>query len=175
MLLPPLEFLQCVARMAVTERLRRRHRSLTCRRRAQVWKAALLLCDWLLHNAERMRSTSVLELGAGVAMPSIVAATCGAACLATDSSEAALELARRNVHANQHAIGRGGGTITTLALDWSADEDALADAAPNGAVTPGGISCQQHRGQAQQAALVPKNCQVCSLIQQHVLSFRNVF
>ena len=130
-----------------------------------MWKAALLLCDWVLHNAGSMRSTSVLELGAGVAMPSIVAAACGAACLATDSSEAALELARRNVRANQHAISRGGGAASTLALDWSDDGNAHASAAPNGAAEPDGTEFQQHRGHTQQAALVPETCQVCSLIQ----------
>ena len=41
----------------------------------QVWRGALLLSDWLLHNMHNLADDSVvLELGSGVGLTSIVAA-----------------------------------------------------------------------------------------------------
>lgn len=87
----------------------------------QVCKAALLLSDWVVQNARSVCNQHVLELGAGVAMPSIVAALCGASCVATDNNMEALEFAQRNVRANQRAISCSGGNVTTGLLDWSTD------------------------------------------------------
>lgn len=41
----------------------------------QIWRGALLLADWLLHNNEIVQKDSyILELGSGVGLTSIVAA-----------------------------------------------------------------------------------------------------
>jgi predicted nicotinamide N-methyase len=64
----------------------------------------------------------VVELGCGLAVPSIAAARAGASVLATDVSPEALALAKRNARAN-------GVRIETAAIDW-ADPDAAAGRAP---------------------------------------------
>jgi predicted nicotinamide N-methyase len=84
-----------------------------------VWKASLLLAEWaLLHRDILAGATPVVELGAGVGLTTIVAASAGAACLATDSSTQALQLAQRNAAANAQIIARAGGSIETAVLDW---------------------------------------------------------
>lgn len=41
----------------------------------QVWRGALLLADWLLHNGNDLaKSTNILELGSGTGLTSIIAA-----------------------------------------------------------------------------------------------------
>ena len=62
----------------------------------------------------------VVELGCGLAVPSIAAARAGASVLATDVSPEALVLAKRNARAN-------GVRIETAAIDW-ADPGAAAGA-----------------------------------------------
>lgn len=85
----------------------------------QVWTASLLLAEWCLHRSELLAGgVRVLELGAGVGLPAIVAASTGACCVATDCSEAALVLARKNALANAALIGRRGGSVTAAALHW---------------------------------------------------------
>ena len=56
-----------------------------------------------------------MELGCGLALPSIVAARAGAAVIATDSSAEALALAKRNAAVN-------GVRLETAVVDWEEPE-----------------------------------------------------
>lgn len=41
----------------------------------QIWRGALLLADWLLHNSKEFKENNyILELGSGVGLTSIIAA-----------------------------------------------------------------------------------------------------
>lgn len=85
----------------------------------QVWSASLLLTDWLIHTrrygGKRDKLKTVLELGAGVGLPSLVAAACGADVLLTDCNRPALDLAKRSSEANAAwLMPRGGGTVKVL-------------------------------------------------------------
>lgn len=40
----------------------------------QVWRGALLLADYILHHSEALAQSTVLELGSGVGLTSVVAA-----------------------------------------------------------------------------------------------------
>lgn len=40
----------------------------------QVWRGALLLADWLIYNNEQLSNKTILEVGSGVGLTSIVAA-----------------------------------------------------------------------------------------------------
>jgi predicted nicotinamide N-methyase len=69
-----------------------------------------------------LRGLRVVELGCGLAVPSIAAARGGAAVLATDACADALTLATRNAHVN-------GVRIETATVDW-AEPDELVRRAP---------------------------------------------
>lgn len=58
-----------------------------------------------------LRGAKVLELGAGVGLPALVAAACGATALLTDCLPSALNLACRNVSANAHLMHATKGTV----------------------------------------------------------------
>jgi predicted nicotinamide N-methyase len=69
-----------------------------------------------------LRDLRVVELGCGLALPSLAAARAGATVLATDGDETALELAERNARAN-------GLEIETAQVEWDSP-DALLERAP---------------------------------------------
>jgi len=71
---------------------------------ARLWTGGMLLAEWLLQATKDgflLKDKQVLELGAGAAaLPSIVAARCGALVTATDGVEEVVEQMRRNVEQN---------------------------------------------------------------------------
>ena len=76
---------------------------------AVLWRSGVALAREL--EREALDGLRVVELGCGLAVPSIAAARAGASVLATDTCPEALELAERNAAAN-------GVRIDTAALDW---------------------------------------------------------
>jgi predicted nicotinamide N-methyase len=78
---------------------------------AVLWRSGVALAREL--EGEELGGLRVVELGCGLALPSIAAARAGASVLATDVDPEALALARRNAHAN-------GVRIETAPYDWSA-------------------------------------------------------
>jgi predicted nicotinamide N-methyase len=84
-----------------------------------LWRSGVALArelDW-----EHLSGRRVVELGCGLALPSIAAARAGATALATDESPEALELAARNADAN-------GVEIETAIVEWRRPEELLARA-----------------------------------------------
>jgi predicted nicotinamide N-methyase len=77
---------------------------------AEIWPAAITLSEYIMERLE-LRGKSVIEIGSGVAMASIVAARKGAEVLATDYSLEALRFARYNAMLNNVALETG-------RLDW---------------------------------------------------------
>jgi predicted nicotinamide N-methyase len=77
-----------------------------------LWASAIGLAEELAARPALVAGKRVLELGAGVGLPGIVAQSLGAAVTQTDHQEAALDLARRNAEQN------GVAGIRTLLLDW---------------------------------------------------------
>jgi predicted nicotinamide N-methyase len=77
---------------------------------AVLWRSGVALAGEL--DGEALRGRRVVELGCGLAVPSITAARRGAAVLATDACDEALALAERNARAN-------GVRIETAAVDWA--------------------------------------------------------
>ena len=82
---------------------------------AVLWRSGAALAREL--EREELGGLRVVELGCGLAVPSIAAARAGASVLATDVSREALALARRNARAN-------GVRIETAAIDWADPRDA---------------------------------------------------
>jgi predicted nicotinamide N-methyase len=87
---------------------------------AELWSSALALAEAVA--ARELRGLRVVELGCGLAVPSVAAAMQGADVLATDWSEDALAFARRNARLN-------GVAVATLLCSWSAP-GRLLDRAP---------------------------------------------
>jgi predicted nicotinamide N-methyase len=85
-----------------------------------LWRSGVALAREL--DGEELRGRRVVELGCGLAIPSIAAARAGAKVIATDGDIDALGLVARNAEAN-------GVEVETAAVDW-ADPDDLVERGP---------------------------------------------
>ncbi len=85
-----------------------------------LWRSGVVLACEV--EGVALRGLRVVELGCGLAVPSIAAARGGAAVLATDACADALTLVARNAHANDVRI-------ETATVDW-AEPDELVKRAP---------------------------------------------
>lgn len=81
-----------------------------------LWRSGVALAREL--DGEGLRGKRVVELGCGLAVPSISAARAGASVLATDESLEAVALAARNARLN-------GVRIETAAVDWTEPGDLV--------------------------------------------------
>lgn len=79
-----------------------------------LWESAVGLARWLAADAPRLCYSRLLELGAGVGLPGLVARWLGAHVCQTDYEPRALELARYNARCNQIE------GIELLLADWRA-------------------------------------------------------
>lgn len=73
-----------------------------------VWPCAVVLAQYLWTQREELRHKTVLELGAGVSLPGVVAARCGAKVILSDNAKTplCLENCRRSCEANTlHDVG----------------------------------------------------------------------
>jgi predicted nicotinamide N-methyase len=77
---------------------------------AEIWPAAITLSDYIMDSLE-LAGKSVIEIGAGVGMVSVVAARKGALVLATDYSEEALRFVACNSLMNHVCL-------ESCRLDW---------------------------------------------------------
>lgn len=85
-----------------------------------LWRSGVVLADAL--DGVELEGRRVVELGCGLAAPSLAAARAGATVLATDDAPEALELAARNAEAN-------GLSIETERIDWTRPQQ-LVDRGP---------------------------------------------
>ena len=81
-----------------------------------LWRSGVALAREL--DGEPLHGLRVVELGCGLALPSIAAARAGAVVLATDECAEALELAARNAAANRVEL-------ETAVVDWTAPGELL--------------------------------------------------
>ncbi|XP_075938443.1 methyltransferase-like protein 22 isoform X4 [Anarhichas minor] len=84
----------------------------------QVWLGAFLLADFILSKPHMFRGATVLELGAGTGLTSIVMATVAKTLYCTDVGEDLLSMCKKNVALNQHIIEPAGGEVRVRQLDW---------------------------------------------------------
>ena len=83
---------------------------------AELWPSGVALARDV--GARSLRGARTVELGCGLALPSIAAALAGGRVLATDWSTAAIDLAGRNAE-------RSGAELETLVVDWARPEPLL--------------------------------------------------
>ncbi|XP_004456194.1 methyltransferase-like protein 22 isoform X1 [Dasypus novemcinctus] len=89
----------------------------------QVWRGALLLADYILFQRDLFQGRTVLELGAGTGLASIVAATMAQTVFCTDVGADLLAMCQRNVALNGHlTAAAAGGMVKVKELDWLKDD-----------------------------------------------------
>lgn len=84
---------------------------------AIVWRSGVALAREL--DGPSLSGKRVVELGCGLAIPSLAAARAGAVVLATDARPEPLELVARNAHANR--VG-----IETAVVEWAKPEELVS-------------------------------------------------
>ncbi|XP_006867313.1 PREDICTED: methyltransferase-like protein 22 [Chrysochloris asiatica] len=94
----------------------------------QVWRGALLLVDYILFQRDFLQGRTVLELGAGTGLASIVAATMAQTVYCTDVGADLLAMCQQNITLNSHLTAAGGGSVKVRELDWR-EEDLCTDPA----------------------------------------------
>jgi predicted nicotinamide N-methyase len=80
---------------------------------AQVWPSARALAAFILDHPEIIKNKKVLELGAGLGLPSIVAARWAASVVCSDHEQDAIEFAA--LSARYHQLKN----VSTSLLDWT--------------------------------------------------------
>ncbi|XP_003124665.3 methyltransferase-like protein 22 [Sus scrofa] len=88
----------------------------------QVWRGALLLADYILFRRDLFQGRTVLELGAGTGLTSIIAATVARTVYCTDVGADLLAMCQRNIALNSHLTATGGGVVKVKELDWLKDD-----------------------------------------------------
>ena len=83
-----------------------------------LWPSAIGLSHEIATRADAFRGRSMLELGAGIGLPGIVAASVGAKVLQTDRDELVAHLGKRNSRRN------GLDAVEYRLADWTAWDDA---------------------------------------------------
>jgi predicted nicotinamide N-methyase len=80
---------------------------------AQVWAAAYALCNFLANRNELINNKTVLELAAGLGLPSLLAAQTATAVTCSDVSPDAVELMQLSITENKFS------NCTATVLDWN--------------------------------------------------------
>ncbi|RVE75452.1 hypothetical protein OJAV_G00017300 [Oryzias javanicus] len=84
----------------------------------QVWRGALFLADFILSRPDLFRGATILDLGAGTGLTSIVMATTARTVYCTDVGEDVLSLCKRNVSLNKLFMETSGGEVRVRQLNW---------------------------------------------------------
>ncbi|KAK2164741.1 hypothetical protein LSH36_59g01041 [Paralvinella palmiformis] len=86
----------------------------------KVWRGCLLLCDFILDRLAMFEDATVIELGGGTGLASIVVATVARAVISTDVGQDVLTLCQKNVETHKHLYVDK--TVIVRELDWSKEE-----------------------------------------------------
>ncbi|XP_072798354.1 methyltransferase-like protein 22 isoform X6 [Vicugna pacos] len=85
----------------------------------QVWRGALLLADYVLFQRDLFQGRTVLELGGGTGLASIIAATVARTVYCTDVGADLLAMCQRNVALNSHLTAAGDPEVP---FSWSEED-----------------------------------------------------
>lgn len=81
----------------------------------QIWRGAFLLADFILSDPARFAGATVVELGAGTGVSSVVMATAAERVYSTDVGTDLLSMCSNNVALNAHLTS---GEVVVRHLDW---------------------------------------------------------
>lgn len=80
---------------------------------AKVWPAAKALCEFMASQPEMLKDQSVLELAAGIGLPSLLAARFAKSIISSDYMEGAVDIIQRSI------IHNGFTNVQAYMLDWN--------------------------------------------------------
>ena len=83
----------------------------------QVWRGALVLCDYILHNKDRFLKRHILELGCGTGLSGIVTSQYAASVICTDYCQEVLDLCQQNLDENSR-FNNSNCLCSVKKLDW---------------------------------------------------------
>jgi predicted nicotinamide N-methyase len=86
---------------------------------AQVWPSAYALCEFIATQQDLLQNKKVLELAAGVGLPSLLAAQFATQVVCSDHVPAAVECMQRSIEKNQLK------NISAIEIDWNHLPDDL--------------------------------------------------
>ncbi|XP_053706744.1 methyltransferase-like protein 22 [Synchiropus splendidus] len=84
----------------------------------QVWRGAILLADFILSDPLLFKTATVLDLGSGMGLTSIVMATVAKHVYCTDVGQDLLNMCQKNMSLNKHLTETTGGEVKVRQLDW---------------------------------------------------------
>ncbi|NXR15055.1 MET22 protein, partial [Semnornis frantzii] len=96
--------------------------SFNCCSSPQVWRAAFLLADYIVFKRDTFRCCSVLELGGGTGITSIIMGTVAKRVYCTDVGEDLLAMCEQNIALNKHLMELGRGEVKVKELNWLKDD-----------------------------------------------------
>lgn len=88
-----------------------------------LWDGSLMMAALLRDQPFRVLGRRVLEIGAGLGLPAIVAAALGGRAVATE--QLPLDLLNREARRNEHVIHAAGGSIEVKELDWEKPSEEI--------------------------------------------------
>ncbi|XP_012682605.2 methyltransferase-like protein 22 [Clupea harengus] len=88
----------------------------------QIWRGAFLLADFILSRPAEFEGVTVLELGAGTGLTSVVMATQAKMVYCTDVGQDLLSMCQRNVTINRHLTEAKASEVRVRQLDWTGDD-----------------------------------------------------
>lgn len=87
---------------------------------AQVWPSAYALCEFIASQPDWLQNKKVLELAAGLGLPSLLAAQVATEVVCSDHVTAAVELMQQSIEKNQLT------NIKATVIDWNNIPDDLS-------------------------------------------------
>ncbi|CAF4394602.1 unnamed protein product, partial [Adineta steineri] len=82
----------------------------------QLWNGSLLLCDFILTNQERFLNRTILELGAGIGLCTLIASRFASTIISTDHDNNLLEVIQENININDSICRKE--CIQIQKIDW---------------------------------------------------------
>lgn len=79
----------------------------------KIWPAAYAMAEFIIDNTDFVRNKKVLEIAAGLALPSLVAAKYAAAVCISDYAKDAVHIAEQSANTN------GFSNTTAVVMDWN--------------------------------------------------------
>ncbi|MFZ9660291.1 MAG: hypothetical protein ACO29O_00320 [Chitinophagaceae bacterium] len=83
---------------------------------SKIWPSALAMSEWIMQQPELIRGLNVMEIGAGIGLPSFVSSKYAKNIIVTDQQQNALDLINININLNHIQ------NMSSAKTDWQSDQ-----------------------------------------------------